>query len=113
MRGLRSLVTVCGLALTAGCGSADVVVPGVDEAHTFIAAAEKRLDRLGRNAARAAWVQNTFITVDTQRMAAAAQSEFAAAVSAGQIWRMTARSPVLWAKAPASATNSAVVSTPP
>ena len=81
MRGLRSLVTVCGLALTAGCGSADVVVPGVDEAHTFIAAAEKRLDRLGRNAARAAWVQNTFITVDTQRMAAAAQSEFAAAVS--------------------------------
>ena len=36
---------------------------------------------LGNNASRAGWVQNNFITVDTQKIAANAQSELAAAVS--------------------------------
>ncbi len=81
MTGLRGLIFVCAFVSTAGCSSRDVVVPTVDEAQAFIAAAERRLDTLGRNAARAAWVQNTFITVDTQGMAAAAESEFAAAIT--------------------------------
>lgn len=40
-----------------------------------------RLKTLGDNASRAFWVQNNFITVDTQKIAADAQSELAAAVS--------------------------------
>jgi len=77
------LVLLCALYVvsTAGCVVRRAASPDVDEAHEFVAAAEKRLETLGRKAARAAWVQNTFITVDTQRIAADAQSDFAAAVT--------------------------------
>jgi peptidyl-dipeptidase A len=51
------------------------------EARQFIDTAETRLETLGKKAARAGWVQNTFITVDTQKIAADAQSDFAAAVT--------------------------------
>src|SRR5688500_17806544 len=76
---------LCVLAgvLTLGCQSG----PGEDgpataeEAHRFIEAAEARLQTLGNNASRAGWVQSNFITVDTQKIAADAQSELAAAVS--------------------------------
>jgi peptidyl-dipeptidase A len=70
-------------AMTMGCQTrtGDAVPPTVDEAHQFIVAAEKRLETLGKKASRAGWVQNNFITVDTQRIAADAQSDFAAAVT--------------------------------
>ena len=55
--------------------------PTADEAHRFIEAAEKRLEALGKKAARTGWVQNNFITVDTQQIAADAQSDLAAAVT--------------------------------
>ena len=80
--GLRPLVMCCVLvcAFALGCRS-DTSAPTVDEAHRFVEAAEARLQILGNNAGRAGWVQNNFITVDTQKIAADAQSNLAAAVS--------------------------------
>ena len=86
MAGLRHLcILLCAVAgvIALGCraggGDADQSTP--QEAHRFIEAAEKRLESLGKKAARAGWVQNTYITVDTQKIAADAQSDFAAAVA--------------------------------
>ena len=65
-----------------GCQSGgDGGPPTAEEAHRFVEAAESRLKTLGDNASRAGWVQSNFITVDTQEIAANAQSELAAAVS--------------------------------
>ena len=75
---------VCALAvITLGCRArgGDAVPPTAEEAHQFIEAAEKRLETLGKKASRAGWVQNNFITVDTQKIAADAHSDFAAAVT--------------------------------
>ncbi|HUP41513.1 MAG TPA: M2 family metallopeptidase [Vicinamibacterales bacterium] len=80
-----SLVVVSALAgaLLLGCQRGRDAGPATaDEAHRFIEAAQARLQTLGNNASRAGWVQNNFITVDTQEIAANAQSELAAAVSA-------------------------------
>ncbi len=74
----------CALAiLTLGCrtGVGDAVPPTAEEGHRFIEAAEKRLETLGKKASRAGWVQSNFITVDTQKIAADARSDFAAAVT--------------------------------
>ena len=79
------LLRLCALAgvLTLGCqsGPGDGGPPTAEGAHRFVEAAEARLQTLGNNASRAGWVQNNFITVDTQEIAANAQSELAAAVS--------------------------------
>jgi peptidyl-dipeptidase A len=84
-RHICRFVLVCALAVvTFACqtrSSGDAVPPTAEEAHQFIDAAEKRLETLGKKASRAAWVQNNFITVDTQKIAADAQSDFAAAVT--------------------------------
>ena len=81
----RPLLVLCAIAgiITFGCrrGNNDAAEPTAQEAHQFIEAAEKRLETLGKKASRAGWVQNNFITVDTQKIAADAQSDFAAAVS--------------------------------
>jgi peptidyl-dipeptidase A len=55
--------------------------PTVAEARAFVAAAEKRLAELDLKAARAAWVQENFITDDTEAMAADAAKEQSAAVT--------------------------------
>jgi peptidyl-dipeptidase A len=82
---MRPLILVPALAavLMPGCqsGGGEVGPPTADEAHRFVEAAEARLHTLGNNASRAGWVQSNFITVDTQKIAADAQSELAAAVS--------------------------------
>jgi peptidyl-dipeptidase A len=46
--------------------------PTVEDARAFVEDAEKRLLRLWIDRERAAWVQSTYITVDTERMAAEA-----------------------------------------
>jgi peptidyl-dipeptidase A len=75
-----ALAVLCVLA--SGCRSGSSEAPAsADEAHRFIEAGEKRLEALSRKAARAGWVQNNFITVDTQQIAADAQSDFSAAVT--------------------------------
>jgi peptidyl-dipeptidase A len=55
--------------------------PTVDEARKFAEAAEDRLLDLMIKAARAAWVQETFITHDTEQIAADADQNVKAAVS--------------------------------
>jgi peptidyl-dipeptidase A len=47
--------------------------PTVDEARAFIARAEETLNTLGVRASRADWVQSTYITIDTQAIAAEAR----------------------------------------
>jgi peptidyl-dipeptidase A len=47
--------------------------PTVDEARAFIARAEETLNTLGVRASRADWVQSTYITADTQAIAAEAR----------------------------------------
>ncbi|MFQ5890312.1 MAG: M2 family metallopeptidase [Gemmatimonadota bacterium] len=54
--------------------------PGVDEAEAFMARAEARLEELSLRTARAAWVAANFITVDTEALAADAQTEYSLAV---------------------------------
>jgi peptidyl-dipeptidase A len=69
------------LVLTASCRSPEAEPPTAAEAHQYVEAAEKRLETLSKKSARTAWVQNNFITVDTQQIAADAQSDVAAAVT--------------------------------
>jgi len=55
--------------------------PTVAEAHAFIVKAEKQLFDLGNKAQRASWVQENFITNDTQGISADAQQEVLAATT--------------------------------
>lgn len=55
--------------------------PTVAEARAFVAAAEKRLQELDLKAQRAAWVQENFITDDTEAMTTDASKEQSAAVT--------------------------------
>src|SRR5687767_14318497 len=72
---------LCVVITSSGCGTPDGPSPTSAEAHQFVEAAEKRLETLSKKASRTGWVQNNFITVDTQRIAADAQSDLAAAVT--------------------------------
>ena len=73
---------VLGLVIASACRPAtETAAPTPDDAQQFVAAAEQRLEILGRKLARAAWVQNNFITADTEQIAADAQSDVAAAVT--------------------------------
>jgi peptidyl-dipeptidase A len=74
------MIACCGV-LSWGCSAPGGRTPSAAEPHQFVEAAEKRLDVLSKKAARAGWVQNNFITVDTQKIAADAQSDLAAAVT--------------------------------
>jgi peptidyl-dipeptidase A len=56
--------------------------PTVEEARTFIEAAEKRLADLTERASRAGWVQETYITEDTEKLAAEAGEAVIAAATA-------------------------------
>ena len=55
--------------------------PTIDEAQAFIDEGEARLFELWKDAGRAAWVQNNFITEDTNAMAALANTELMAATT--------------------------------
>ncbi|PSQ71230.1 MAG: peptidyl-dipeptidase [Bacteroidetes bacterium QH_9_67_14] len=52
-----------------------------EEAKAFVDSAETVLDRLGERAARAAWVQATYITPDTKKMSARTSETLTAAAS--------------------------------
>jgi peptidyl-dipeptidase A len=54
------------------------IKPTVNEAQAFVDDAEKQLFDLGIKAQRAAWVEENFITVDTEQMAADANQEVTA-----------------------------------
>ncbi len=76
--GRRLRACAAGLVLGA-CAGADV--PTVEEAQAFIERAETRLLDLWIDAGRAAWVQNNFITDDTNALAAAANTAVMAATT--------------------------------
>jgi peptidyl-dipeptidase A len=81
---IRQVLFVCGLACLlfaqiataqkspAANGGATKAAPTAGEAQKFIEDAEKHLFDLGVNASRAGWVQENFITDDTEVMAAEA-----------------------------------------
>jgi peptidyl-dipeptidase A len=80
---LKSVVLAGAILGLASCrfGSQPTATPTVDEARQFVDAAEKRLDALATKASRADWVQQNFITFDTERISADAQSDLAEAVT--------------------------------
>ena len=51
-------------------------IPSADEARTFLAEANATMLRLGNGASGAGWVQNTYITPDTEAMAARANEAY-------------------------------------
>jgi peptidyl-dipeptidase A len=61
--------------------TASGAAPTVAEAEKFMADAEKRLNDLGLRAQRASWVQSTFITEDTEALAADTNEDYIAAVT--------------------------------
>ena len=77
-RRLRACVAAAALGACA-CSGADE--PTVEEAQAFIAQAEAQLLDLWIDAGRAAWVQNNFITDDTNALAAAANTAVMAATT--------------------------------
>ncbi len=74
---LLSIVLLLAVAHTA-CGPPG---PSVEEAIRFVEDAEKRLDALGIDAARASWVQSNFITPDTESISADALRRLVAATT--------------------------------
>ncbi len=81
LRRTRNVVVLslllCNLALRAQTTSA----PTVQEAEQFMQQAEARLNDLSIKLNRAAWVEDNFITDDTQAMAADAQDDYTAATT--------------------------------
>ena len=66
----RALRARTGVFVLAQAALAPRTPPTVDEARAFIARAEETLNTLGVRASRADWVQSTYITSDTQAIAA-------------------------------------------
>ena len=85
-RSVGAFVGALGLALVAAACTEDVG-PSVDDVRVFLAGdsiregAEPRLLRLWVDAGRAAWVQNNFITEDTNAIASAANTAVMAATT--------------------------------
>ena len=65
----------------AGTRKTSAAKPTVAEAQKFVAHAEQRLTELNLKVSRASWVQENFITDDTEALAAAANNELTAAVT--------------------------------
>src|SRR6185436_11447472 len=73
MRGSLGVAVLAAALLGAAPGHPDAKAAAtVDEARAFAAAAEERLGELTMKASRAQWVQSTFITDDTEELAAQA-----------------------------------------
>jgi peptidyl-dipeptidase A len=70
---LISLCVLLPAALLIGQAPSSSLPPNVDEARALVARAEETLNALGVRASRADWVQSTYITSDTQAIAAEAR----------------------------------------
>jgi peptidyl-dipeptidase A len=79
-RRLLALAVICGFGATA-CARPGPDAPSAEAARTFLAEANSTMLRLGNEASEAGWVQNTYITPDTEAMAARANAEYMTAVS--------------------------------
>ncbi len=77
---MRALVVLSLFALSTLGAQSSAKVPTVAEAQKFLAKAEHQLDSLNVRASRAAWVQENFITDDTEILNAEASRDLAVAV---------------------------------
>jgi peptidyl-dipeptidase A len=82
-RSFRGLATLAlGIALTAACGGGSTTSSGsAEDARAFLKEANETMLRLSNEANQAGWVQNTYITVDTEAMGARASEAFMTAVT--------------------------------
>ena len=78
---LTQLLVAGALAMAFAACTATPPSPTLDEAQAFVQDAESRLLDLWIDAGRAAWVQNNFITDDTNALAAAANAKVMAATT--------------------------------
>ena len=79
-RRCRQFAVAAGVAvIVGGCTESVPAGPTVEDAETFIRDAESRLLALWIDAGRAAWVQNNFMTPDTNALAASANATVMAA----------------------------------
>ena len=81
-----AIVLISCMVLIPGIASAETKTssprpPTVQEAEQFIKEAEARLEKLGIESSRADWVQSTYITDDTEALAASAREDVLAAVT--------------------------------
>jgi peptidyl-dipeptidase A len=80
----RLLTPAIVIALVAGIGTAcryTAPARSADEARAFLAEANETILRLSNEAQQAGWVQNTYITVDTEGIAARASEAYMSAVT--------------------------------
>jgi peptidyl-dipeptidase A len=78
----KIVASLCGLLLTGHSvvkSPVAMAAPTAADAKAFIDKAEKQLAKLSKNRFRALWVQDTFITKDSQEIAASAVEAFMAA----------------------------------
>jgi len=78
-RRLAALVVIAALGM-ASCQHRNSV-SSADEARAFLAEVNSTMLRLGNEASEAGWVQNTYITPDTEAMAARANAAYMTAVT--------------------------------
>ena len=79
-RPLLAIAAICGLGAIA-CARPVPDVPTAEAARAFLTEANSTMLRLGNEASEAGWVQNTYITPDTEAMAARASAAYMTAVS--------------------------------
>ena len=80
-RRCRQFAVAAGVAAILGGCTEPVPGPTIEDAEAFIRDAESRLLALWIDAGRAAWVQNNFITPDTNTLAASANATVMAATT--------------------------------
>ena len=78
---IQLLLTACVATFFIGCGDRPSASPAAGDATAFLKTVDARLLQLGINLARAGWVQQNFITVDTEAINAAANKDFSEAVA--------------------------------
>ena len=82
-RSLRALaILVIGIPLVAACGGGSTTNSGsAEDARAFLTEANETMLRLSNEANQAGWVQNTYITVDTEAIGARASEAYMTAVT--------------------------------
>jgi peptidyl-dipeptidase A len=75
------VLLVSALVAAAGCGGSGEAGPTPDAARALLREANDTILRLSNEANQAGWVQNTYITADTEAMAARANAAFMTAVT--------------------------------
>jgi peptidyl-dipeptidase A len=79
---LSAILIALAVGFTAACGGGSAPASGsAEDARAFLKDANETMLRLSNEANQAGWVQNTFITVDTEAMNARASEAFMTAVT--------------------------------